>query len=145
MAMKRTGKPWMDAPSFGRSLPVGVGLNLLVTDIAAMIAFCRDVLGGRIVYADEDFAVVELLGSVLMIHADHTYLDHPMSGVVDGVAARGIGAEVRLYGADPDEIEARAAETGHIVLSGTMDKPHGIRECHIVGPDGYVFVPSAKI
>ncbi|MDX8443696.1 hypothetical protein [Mesorhizobium australafricanum] len=34
---------------------------------------------------------------------------------------------------------------GHIVLAGSIDKPHGLRECYIVGPDGYVFVPSARI
>ena len=36
-------------------------------------------------------------------------------------------------------------EHGHVVLAGSMDKPHGLRECHIVGPDGYIFVPSRAI
>ena len=142
---KRVGKAWMDADAFGRSLPRGVGLNLLVPEVAEMETFCRDVLGGRIVYSDADFAVVELLGSVFMLHADHTYLDHAMTGVIDGVELRGLGMEIRLYGADPDEIEARARLAGHAVLAGSLDKPHGIRECHIVGPHGYIFVPSAAL
>lgn len=142
---KRVGEAWMPADAFGRSLPVGIGLNLLVPEVASMVAFCRDVLGGRIVYADEDFGVAELLGCVLMIHADHTYSDNPMRGIVDGVETRGIGAEIRLYGADPDGIEQRARSQAHVVLSGSVDKPHGIRECFIVGPAGYIFVPSRAI
>lgn len=145
MAMKRTKTPWMKAADFGRSLPLGVGVNLLVTDVAATEAFCRDVLGARIVYADEDFAAIELLGSTLMLHADHSYLDNPMTGVIAGAETRGAGIELRLYGADPDAVEKKAAALGHIVLAGSSDKPHGLRECHIVGPDGYVFVPSARI
>jgi len=139
---KRTGTPWMAADEFGRSLPRGIGVNLLVSDMAAMGAFCHDVLGSHVIYADEDFAALELLGSVFMLHADHSYLDNPMTGVIAGMGTRGAGIELRLYGADPDAVEARARELGHIVLAGSIDKPHGLRECHIVGPDGYVFVPS---
>ncbi|TPN47856.1 MULTISPECIES: hypothetical protein [unclassified Mesorhizobium] len=145
MAMKRTKTPWMKAEDFGRSLARGIGVNLLVSDMAAMEAFCRDVLGAHMIYADEDFAAIELLGSVFMLHADHSYLDNPMTGVVAGIETRGAGIELRLYGADPDAVEAAALEHGHIVLAGTIDKPHGLRECHIVGPDGYVFVPSARL
>lgn len=145
MVKKRVGDAWMPADAFGRSLPRGVGLNLLVPEVAPMAAFCRDVLAARIVYDDEDFAVVELLGSVLMVHADHTYSDNPMHGLVTGIEARGVGMEIRLYGADPDSIEDRARAAGHTVLAGSIDKPHGIRECFVIGPDGYVFVPSARI
>ena len=60
------------------------------------------------IYADEDFAAIELLGSLMMLHADHSYLDHEMAGVVDGAEMRGLGIEIRLYGADPDQAEARA-------------------------------------
>jgi len=145
MAMKRTKTPWMKAEDFGRSLPVGIGINLLVPEIAAMEAFCRDVLGATIVYADEDFAALTLLGSVFMLHADHSYSDNPMAGVIDGVEQRGTGIEIRVYGLDPDLAEARAREHGHLVLAGSIDKPHGLRECHIVGPSSYVFVPSLAI
>jgi hypothetical protein len=145
MTMKRTKQPWMKADDFGRSLPQGIGLNLLVSEIAPMESFCRNVLGADIVYSDEDFGVIEILGSVLMLHADHSYSDNPMSGVIAGAETRGVGIEIRIYGADPDGIEARARNEGHIVLAGSVDKPHGLRECHIVGPEGYVFVPSRAI
>ena len=135
----------MNAEDFGRSLPKGVGINLLVPEIAPMEAFCRDVLGATIVYSDEDFAAVTLLGSVFMLHADHSYQDNPMAGVIEGVEQRGTGMEIRIYGLDPDATEARALEHGHHVLAGSLDKPHGLRECHIVGPSFYVFVPSLAI
>ena len=100
MAMKRTKTPWMRAEDFGRSLPLGIGVNLLVPEIAPMEAFCRDVLGATVLYADEDFAAVTLLGSVFMLHADHSYQDNPMAGVVAGVEQRGTGIEIRIYGLD---------------------------------------------
>lgn len=135
----------MKADNFGRSLPRGIGLNLLVPEIAPMEAFCRDVLGATIVYSDEDFAAVALLGSVFMLHADHSYSDNPMTGVISGIEQRGTGIEIRIYGLDPDDAETRAAAHGHLVLAGSLDKPHGLRECHIVGPSSYVFVPSMAI
>ena len=143
--MKRTKEPWMKADEFGRSLPRGVGVNLLVEEIAPMEAFCREVLGANTIYADEDFAAIELLGSVFMLHADHSYADHEMTGAVAGLDIRGAGLEIRLYGADPDRIEAKARQQGHPVLAGAIDKPHGLRECHVVSPQGYVFVPSLAI
>ena len=135
----------MKAADFGRSLPRGIGLNLLVPEIAPMEAFCREVLGARTLHADEDFAALELLGSVFMLHADHSYEDHEMAGAVAGRDLRGAGVEIRLYGADPDAVEGRARARGDTVLSASIDKPHGLRECHIVGPYGYVFVPGASI
>ncbi|MBZ9700343.1 MULTISPECIES: hypothetical protein [unclassified Mesorhizobium] len=145
MAMKRTRTPWMKAGDFGRSLARGIGVNLLVSDMAAMEAFCRDVLGADIIYADEDFAAIELLGSVFMLHADHSYLDNAMTGTIAGAETRGAGIELRLYGANPDAVEAAARDHGHIVLAGAIDKPHGLRESYVVGPDGYIFVPSAPL
>lgn len=145
MAMKRTGEPWMKADAFGRSIPCGIGLNLLTRDPAALAAFCRDVLLARLVYQDADFAVAEIAGSQMLIHADHTYSGHPMSGVIAGVDMRGIGAELRVYGLDPDGAEVRARAAGHLVLAGSSDKPHGLRECHLIAPEGYVFVPCVAI
>lgn len=144
--MKKRGKdPWMPADDFGRSLPGGIGLNLLVPEIDPMERFCREVIGANTIYADEDFAAVEIAGSVLMLHADHSYAGHEMAGVVADAEWRGVGMEIRIYGVDPDRIEGRARSAGSTILSGTLDKPHGLRECHIVGPSGYIFVPSRAI
>ena len=145
MATKRTKTPWMKADAFGRSLAAGFGLALLVSDVAAMVEFLRQVIGARIIHDDEDFAVAEVAGTLLLLHADHAYDRHPLSGLVAGETVRGAGSEIRVYGADPDHAEQAARARGDHVLASTVDKPHGLRECFIVAPDGYVFVPSASI
>lgn len=145
MVMKRSKEPWMPADDFGRSLPRGIGINLLTSDLGAEIAFCRDCLGAMVLDSDEDFAALELCGSVFMLHADHAYRDHPLSGIVAGSDTRGAGAELRVYGLDPDKAEARARARGDHVLAGSLDKPHGLRECFIVDPSGYVWVPGTPI
>ena len=58
-----------------------------------------------------------------------------------GVEVRGAGAELRLYGSDPDAAEARARAAEAPVLDKAADKPHGLREAYLVDPDGYVWVP----
>jgi hypothetical protein len=142
---KRIGDAFMSADAYGRSLPRGVGINLLVPEIEPMAAFLREVLFARVLYADPDFAALVIEGSPVMLHADHSYSDHAMHGIAAGVDARGIGVEIRIYGCDPDRAEAAARARGDVILSGAMDKPHGLRECHIVGPSGYVFAPSVTI
>lgn len=142
---KRTKEPWMDADAYGRSLKPGIGLNLLVTDVCRSVAFQTGILGAEAVYDDEDFAVMRFHGSEWMLHADHTYLDNPMTGVIGGVETRGAGLEIRLYGCDPDAAEARARASDCIVLAGALDKPHGMREAFLVDDDGYVWVPSRAL
>lgn len=145
MAMKRSKEPWMPAEDFGRSLPRGIGVNLLVSDMQAELAFCRDCLGAMILDSDEDFAALEVCGSVFMLHADHAYASHPLSGIVAGSETRGAGVEIRIYGLDPDKAESRARARGDHVLAGSLNKPHGLRECFIVDPQGYVWVPGKQI
>lgn len=145
MTVKRTKEPWMDAADYGRSLPKGVGVNLLVEDVVPMVAFLRDVLEARVLDHDEDFAALIVAGSPMMLHADHTYDDHPLSGIVAGAETRGAGVEIRVYGLDPDLAESRARKADHFVLAGSLDKPHGLRECFIVSPAGYVFVVGTAI
>ncbi len=141
----REGDSWVPADEYGRSLKQGLGVNLLVKDVAKAVAFQTKVLEAETVYADPDFAVMRAGGTEWMLHADHTYRDHEMAGVIEGVDIRGQGAELRLYGRDPDAAEAAAREGGWTVLAGSLDKPHGQRETHIVDDDGYVWVPGIPI
>lgn len=132
------------APDYGRMLR-GLGFNLLVTDVARSVRFATAVLGATRFYADADFAALRLNGGEFMLHADHTYHDNPLSGLVRGVEGRGAGVELRIYGCDPDACEARARDLGYTVLAGSMDKPHGLRECVILDDDGYAWVPGMAI
>lgn len=137
----RTGDPWMPADQYGKSL-TGLGVNLLVPSIADEHDFQIKVLGAEEIYADPDFAVYRGFGADWMLHADHTYRDHPLSGSLGADTPRGIGAEIRLYGRDPDAAETVARELGFDVLAGAIDKPHGLRECFLISPSGYVWVPG---
>ena len=143
--MKRaTNDPWMPAADYGRSLR-GLGVNLLVRDIEAALPFHREVLDAEVVHADPDFAVLRRTGAEWMLHADHTYQDHPLHGSLTDDLARGIGAEIRLYGRDPDDAEAAARKLDFTVLQGAMDKPHGLRETFLIDADGYLWVPCVAI
>ena len=134
----------MPAPDYGRSLK-GLTINLLVRDVAAALAFHRAVLDVEVVYDDADFAVVRRGDAEWMLHADHTYRDHPLHGSLRPDIARGIGAEIRLHGRDPDAAEAVARDLGYTVLDGAADKPHGLREVYIVDADGYLWVPDVPL
>jgi catechol 2,3-dioxygenase-like lactoylglutathione lyase family enzyme len=145
MKKRSPGKhPPVSAADYGRALK-GIGFNLLVKDVARAVAFATEVLGAVSVYDDEDFAALRVNGADFMFHADHAYLDNPLSGIVLGLEARGAGVELRLYGSDPDTAEARARAMGFTVLAGSIDKPHGLRECIILDDDGYAWVPSVAL
>lgn len=141
---KRSGEPWMSPPAYGRTLE-GFGVNLLVRDVARSRAFLREVLDLETVYADADFAVLRHAGHDIILHADHTYAEHPLFALTGDGAVRGAGTELRLYGIDPDAAEARARARGDTVLAESRDKPHGLRECYIADPDGYIWVPGAAL
>jgi len=140
--------PWMAADEYGRSLK-GFSLNLLVRDVPRSVAFCRDVLEAQVVYGDADFAVLrrDCRGVAVewMLHADHTYSDHPLLSLTGDGAIRGAGAEFRLHGLDPDRAAAAAMRLGHTVLAPPMDKPHGTREACIADPDGYIWVADVPL
>jgi len=143
--MKLATEPsWMPAPDYGRSL-AGLGINLLVKEIEPALDFAREVLGATVVHSDPDFAVLRFEAAEWMLHADHTYNDHPLSGSLSEDLPRGIGAELRLHGRDPDDAEAIARKLGYSVLDGTADKPHGLREVYILDPDGYLWVPDVPL
>ena len=114
-------QPWMSADDYGRSLRPGLGVNLLVKDVAGSVRFAETVLGATATYADADFAVLRAAGSEWMLHADHTYLDNALTGVIQGTDTRGAGIELRLYGIDPDRIRPMFTTVpGWVMLSLMM-------------------------
>lgn len=145
MSKKREGDPFMPPPEYGHSLS-GLTLNVLVTDMDRAVLFAREVLAATIIYSDPDITIAQAFGSQWMIHSDHTYDKHPLHKRVSGVSVRGIGAEIRLHGRDPDQAVSRAKELGFEILDGPRDQPdHGLREAHIIDQDGYVWAPDVKI
>ncbi len=135
---KRTGDPWIPAVDYGRLLPPFMA-NLLVRDVARSLEFYLGVLGAQAHYADPDFAAVRLGGAELMLHADHTYEGHPWEQRLAQNEGRGLGAELRLLGVDPDAVEKRAREGGWAIIQPATTKAHGWREVMVEDPDGYVW------
>jgi len=139
MTRKRTGDPWMPAPEFAKQL-TGLSVNLLVKDVQASLPFFIEVLGLKSLYSDADFAALEGPGAHIMLHADHTFDRFP--GEVARLAVegkRGTGAEIRILGLDPDQVEGRARQRGFTVNVPTQTFPHGWRECRLEDSNGYMF------
>ncbi len=142
---KRIGDPFMPPDEFGRAL-TGFQINLQVQDMDKAMEFHREVLGVTVIYSDPDISIVRWEGHQWMIHSDHTYDKHPLSKYVGGVTVRGLGAEFRVHGRNPDEAEAKARELGYKILDPTRDQPdHGRREVFIIDADGYVWVPDVAL
>ena len=144
MTKRRVGDPWMSAVDYGRSLR-GIGINLLVYNLKRAVEFQTEVLGALAVYSDPDFAVMKGFGAEWMLHADHTYSNHPLRGNLNGSLARGVGVELRLHGCDPDAAQERARARGEIILAEAIDKPHGLREAYLIDPDGYIWEPDGPL
>lgn len=146
MTMKRSGDAWMPADEYGRGMP-RFSVNLLVRDVAKSLPFYKDVLGARVRYRDADFAAMELNGVEFMLHSDHTYDHHPLFARLQGSGKRGDGAELRVMGIDPDDLQERAEAAGATILQPAADFPHGWRDVILEDPDGYIWavgVPLSK-
>ena len=128
----------MPADQYGRRLPTFT-VNLLVRDIARAVGFHTRVLAAQVHYVDPDFAAVNIAGVELMLHADHTYDKHPWHAPLVRGERRGLGAELRVLGVDPDAVEGRAREHGAIVIQPATTKKHGWREVMVEDPDGYLW------
>jgi uncharacterized glyoxalase superfamily protein PhnB len=136
--MTRTGEAFMPADDYGRGMrPFSV--NLLVRDMRISLAFYERVLGAAVRYADEDFAGLKLLDFEFMLHVDHTYDHHPLYERLKSPGPRGTGAELRVFGIDPDSLEQRARAAGATIIQSTRDFPHGWRDVMLADPDGYIW------
>jgi uncharacterized glyoxalase superfamily protein PhnB len=138
MTMKRAGDSWMTADDYGKTLPYFT-VNLLVVDMARSLAFYKEVLNATVVYADADFAALRLKELEFMLHVDHAYDHHAWYPDLARGERRGLGAELRLFQTDPDQVEARARKFGATILQATQDMPHGWRDVIVADPDGYAW------
>ena len=133
-----------DAVQVGHALE-DFGVNLLVREVARTVAFMTEVLEFESVRDSEDYALLRHGERFYQLHSDQTYSNNPLPSVVPESGPRGGGVELRLFEVDPDQAEARARARGDMVLMASADKPHGLRECFLLDPDGYCWVPSRPI
>lgn len=141
---KRKTAPWMSAADYGRTLS-GLSVNLIVRDVPRSLPFYTRVLELRLLYSDEDFAAFEREGVRLQLHADHTYAQMPWANRLRESSPRGLGAEIRILGIDPDAAEQRARAGGFTVAVPVRDWPHGWRDCVLEDPDGYTFAVGVPL
>ena len=141
---KRKGKPWLAADVYSQSLQ-GLTINLISENLERALIFQQVVLGADIVYHDTDFSAVRGYGAEWMIHADHTYDNHPLNATLTQLAHRGGTVELRLHGCDPDTAQAHAIAQNFTVLQSASDKPHWLREAYLLDSDGYLWVPDVPV
>jgi predicted enzyme related to lactoylglutathione lyase len=144
MTMKRAGNAWMPADDYGRGMP-RFSVNLLVRDVARSLPFYINVLGATVKYSDADFAAMAVNGVEFMLHSDHTYDHHPLAARLHGSGKRGDGAELRVMGINPDELEKRAEALGATILQPAADFPHGWRDVILEDPDGYIWAVGVPL
>jgi catechol 2,3-dioxygenase-like lactoylglutathione lyase family enzyme len=144
MPKLRKGDPWMPGFRYGALLPP-LSINLIVTDTERSVKFYRDVFNAEVHYYDIDFAALRVGPAEVMLHADHTHDQHSWYPQLAAGAPRGLGAQFRLLGIDPDEIERRAREANAALVAGAADKGHGWRETLVRDPDGYEWAVGVLI
>lgn len=140
----RQGDPWMPGFRYGALLPP-LSLNLIVTDTERSVEFYQKVFNAEVHYYDVDFAALRIGPAEVMLHADHTHDEHPWHEQLQSGASRGLGAQIRLLGIDPDQVEANAREIGGTIARATSDKGHGWREVLVRDPDGYEWAVGVLI
>lgn len=132
------------AEAFGASLR-GIGLNLLVRDVAAQVTFLETVFGMKAYQPTADFAILQYGDQVFQLHSDGTYHSNPLLGLLPENPPRGGGIEIRLYDSDPEAAVALAEGAGATILQPPTDKPHGLREAYILCENGYAWVASRPL
>jgi catechol 2,3-dioxygenase-like lactoylglutathione lyase family enzyme len=113
-------------------------VNLIVRSIEPALEFYRKVLQAQVHYSDPDFAALRILGIELMLHADHAYDQSPWFAALQGGQPRGLGAEMRLLGMNPETVAERAREVNALFKDISV-RGHGWREVMVRDPDGYVW------
>lgn len=132
------------APDFARRL-TGLGVNILTRDAAALAEFMARVFGLAVHRVSRDFALVAHGPALIQLHSDATFAAHPLLGLLPEAGARGAGVQLYLFGVDPDAAAARAEAAGGTVIEPPAAKPHGLRECTILAPEGQAFSPAVAI
>ena len=134
----------ISAGDFGAGLR-GMGLNLLVRDVARQVVFLETVFEMKAFQPTADFAIMTYGDQVFQLHSDGTYHSNPLLGLLPENPPRGGGIEIRLYDSDPEVVCNRVKAAGGTVLQEPTDKPHGLREAYVLCENGYAWVASRAL
>ncbi len=116
-----------------------LGLILWTTDIEGLARFLESVTCLTVEALHPGYASLRFDGASVVLHADEAYRGHPWYDALrrEGVA-RGIGAELRFHVMDVLASYSSALRHGGLAIQAPYDQD-GVRECQVMGPDGYVF------
>jgi lactoylglutathione lyase len=132
-----------EAPSLdGTGGPVDrVGYVILfVSDLAAAIAFYRDVLSLPFKFEDAGYAEFDTHGTRFALYEKRRAEWLTGRGVSPGPAA-----EVVFVVDDVDAHARRLAALGAPIVSGPADRPWGHRTVHVQDPDGFLVELAQEI
>jgi lactoylglutathione lyase len=120
-------------PGYRRLVPDLGHVIVYVSDLAASVAFYRDVAGLDHRFTDAgyaEFATGPTRFALYERRRAEWLTDHPVTP--------GPGAEVVLLVPDVDAVATGLRDRGIPLLSGPADRPWGHRTLHVADPDGFV-------
>lgn len=106
---------------------------VFVSDMAASVAFYRDVVGLEHRFTDAGYAEFATGATRFAL-----YEQRRAQWLTGGAVTAGAGAEVVVLVADLDVVAAELQERGVAVLVGPADRPWGHRTLHVADPDGFI-------
>ena len=122
----------------------GLRLELFVADVAASVAFYRDVLG-FVVERDEPGYVPMRLGDArIAIGAQSGLPPGHHFGPEALSRQKGVGVEIVIEVDDIQESHQRAVESGYPLSKSLTPQPWGLTDFRIVDPDGYYVRVTSK-
>jgi len=113
---------------------------LYVRDLAASIAFYRDVLGLPFKFEDAGYAEFATHGTRFAL-----YELRRAEWLTGRTAAPGPAAEVVFLVDDVDAHARRLAAGGVSIISGPADRPWGHRTVHLQDPDAFIVELAQEI
>jgi len=144
MTKARAGNAFMPADEYGHSLPK-FSANLLVRNVAMSLPFTSIFSASLSATRTTISPLFPWLGIDFMLHAHHANDHHPLDAPLMAARERGVGAELRLLGVDPDQVEARAKRVGTRIVQRTKDFVRGWREITLLDPDGYIWTVGPSL
>ena len=111
-----------------------------VSDLAASVAFYRDVVGLEHRFTDAGYAEFATGPTRFALYERRRAEWLIGRGVVPGA-----GAEVVLVVADVDAVAAGLRQRGVPLLAGPADRPWGHRTLHVADPDGFIVELAQEI
>lgn len=119
-----------------------LGLSLWSNDLEGLTLFLERVTGMTVIARHPGFAELRCGDSTVTLHADEAYRGHPWYEALQREGAvRGIGAELRVQVDDVDDAWMAALRVDALAIQPPYSPEPGIRECHVMGPDGYLVTP----